>query len=143
MSTRQKGDLCELFVLTQLVKRGYTIALPYGRQPGWDLLVEVNGKWEKWQVKMAAFRAPYKRHDKTLPYAPSTRSVGPKRIQTKYQKGDFDYLLAVDPERETIWKIPADIAIPKRSIPLRTNTFLWHPDPKEIDPSKLRLQALI
>lgn len=130
MDTRQKGDLSELLVLAELVKRGYAIAIPYGSQPGWDLLVEVDGKWEKWQVKTVQRSPEAYNH----PYAQIQKGGSTPRVhiqyKKEYKKGDFDVLIVVDSENDVMWKIPGYIALTKKHMSLKSNTFLWKPDPK-------------
>ena len=124
--TSKKGDYSELLALARLVREGYDVAIPYGNQAGWDLLVEIDGKWEKWQVKTArrskpgckSLRVPCKRF----------RSLGDgKRAFIKYEDGDFDILLAVQPDTGWMWKIPFRDIKGRDNIYLPDNSeFRWH-----------------
>lgn len=51
-----KGDLAELKVACDLVERGYQIALPYGEDWDFDLVLLRNGTLERVQVKYSASR---------------------------------------------------------------------------------------
>jgi hypothetical protein len=51
---KQKGDLAELMVAADLRRRGYKIALPYGEDWDYDLIIERQGNLERVQVKYCA-----------------------------------------------------------------------------------------
>lgn len=99
MNPTQRGKLSELLVLTRLVEENYQVAIPFGNQSGWDLLVEIDGVWEKWQIKTA-----WQNADRTE-LRVSCYSGGGKR-KRQYEKGEFDYLIAVHPETNRMWKFP-------------------------------------
>src|SRR2546430_291368 len=48
---KQKGDLAEMLVAADLVRRGYKVALPYGEDWDYDLIVERGDRLERVQVK--------------------------------------------------------------------------------------------
>ncbi len=49
---KAKGDLAELMVATDLVRRGYRIAIPYGEDSDFDLILcRDDGRLERVQVK--------------------------------------------------------------------------------------------
>jgi hypothetical protein len=48
---KRKGDLAELMVATDLARRGYKIAFPYGEDSDYDLIVEGAARLERVQVK--------------------------------------------------------------------------------------------
>jgi len=50
-SLKTKGDLAELKVATDLVERGYRIAIPYGEDHDYDLILCRDDKLERVQVK--------------------------------------------------------------------------------------------
>lgn len=49
--TKRKGNLAELIVLREAVERGYRVAIPYGEDGPWDLVVERHGRLERVQCK--------------------------------------------------------------------------------------------
>jgi PD-(D/E)XK nuclease superfamily protein len=53
ISSTIKGQLCELLVRSWAMSKGYTVSVPTDPGSKYDLLVERNGKQEKWQVKLA------------------------------------------------------------------------------------------
>jgi Holliday junction resolvase-like predicted endonuclease len=48
---KQKGDLAEMLVAADLVRRGYKVALPFGEDWDYDLIVDRDGRLERVQVK--------------------------------------------------------------------------------------------
>ena len=50
---KQKGDLAEMLVAADLVRRGYKVALPFGEDWDYNLIVERAGRLERVQVKYA------------------------------------------------------------------------------------------
>ena len=50
---KQKGDLAELMVAADLRRRGYKIAIPFGEDCDYDLVVDRRGTLERVQVKYA------------------------------------------------------------------------------------------
>ncbi len=53
-ATKKKGDLAELKVACDLVAKGHRVALPFGEDCDYDLVVERDGKLERVQVKYAS-----------------------------------------------------------------------------------------
>jgi len=126
------GDYCELLALTRLVREGYDVAIPYGIQRGWDLLVEVDGKFEKWQVKTARRKKP---HYKSVQgdVRRDMRIRSGRRIQTAYKEGDFDILLVVEADTGWMWKVPFKYTIGKSAIGLKDNSEYrwWNKEPSK------------
>jgi hypothetical protein len=50
-SLKTKGDLAELKVAADLVERGYRIAIPFGEDNDFDLILIRGGQLERVQVK--------------------------------------------------------------------------------------------
>jgi hypothetical protein len=50
---KAKGDLAEIMVAADLLRRGYKIAIPYGEDWDYDLILCRDGKLERVQVKYA------------------------------------------------------------------------------------------
>ena len=51
---KAKGDLAEIMVAADLLRRGYKIAIPYGEDWDYDLIVCRDGRLERVQCKYAA-----------------------------------------------------------------------------------------
>jgi hypothetical protein len=50
---KAKGDLAEIMVAADLLRRGYKIAIPYGEDWDYDLILCRDGRLERVQVKYA------------------------------------------------------------------------------------------
>jgi PD-(D/E)XK endonuclease len=51
MNTKIKGDIAETWFLADMVQRGYKVAIPYGENWRYDLIVDRGFKLERVQVK--------------------------------------------------------------------------------------------
>lgn len=94
MKSGQKGNIAELVALTELLKAGAQVAIPYGNCPGYDLLAQsFSGRWIRVQVKTAYKRASRK----GTTYVDFLRGSGSIR-RRQYAETDFDVLVAVRPD---------------------------------------------
>ena len=50
-TTNQKGNLTELQVITAIYELGYDVSIPYGNNARYDLIMDINGKLFRVQVK--------------------------------------------------------------------------------------------
>lgn len=104
LNKKAKGDLAELKVATDLVSRGYKIALPYGEDWDYDLIVCRDGETlERVQVK-------YARSDGSK-VCVRTRSHsltnGKVRRTKRYTSEMIDWLAVYDAVTDTTYYIPA------------------------------------
>ena len=44
MNTKQIGDISEVTVLAELIKRGYTASVPFGDNDPYDLIVDIGSE---------------------------------------------------------------------------------------------------
>lgn len=51
MKSKEKGNIAEVIILAEFVKRGIQVSLPYGDNARYDLVADFNGKLQKIQVK--------------------------------------------------------------------------------------------
>jgi hypothetical protein len=104
LNRKGKGDLAELKVATDLIGRGYKIALPYGEDWDYDLIVCRDGEsLERVQVK-------YARSDgcKVIVRTRSHSLTNGKVRHTKrYTSEMIDWLAVYDAATERIFYVPA------------------------------------
>lgn len=93
------GKLAEVIVLKQLVKAGYQVALPFGNQAHWDILIQEQGIWRSAQIKAAGYR-----QRKNLSALVVRTRGRKKRTVLAYQSSDVDYIIIADVETECIWR---------------------------------------
>lgn len=99
MDNLTRGRLGELIVVKQLLKHGFEVALPFGHQPLWDLIFKEGASWMSAQVKIARTCPSGKLSARVV--RDSGRMV---RKLVHYSATDVDFIVAVDPESECVWR---------------------------------------
>ena len=102
-SLKTKGDLAELKVAADLVERGYRIAIPFGEDNDFDLILIREGKLERVQVK-------YSQSDgAVIAVKCYSHSLTNGRIrQTKrYTSNTIDWLAVYDATTNRCFYLPA------------------------------------
>jgi PD-(D/E)XK endonuclease len=102
-SLKAKGDLAELKVGTDLIEQGYRIAIPYGEDHDFDLILCRDDSLERIQVK-------YARSDgNVIPVRCRSHSLTNGRIRhTKhYTAATIDWLAVYDAATDQCFYIPA------------------------------------
>src|SRR5208282_6664664 len=100
MNSKQKGDISESVVLAHLVKKGLAVAIPFGNNHRFDLLVELDGVFKRVQVKTGRIRSG------SLEF--NTTSVnGVTGARTQYSEKEIDLFLIYCPENGKIYRFPA------------------------------------
>lgn len=106
MDKKLKGDIAETSVIAKCVKLGYKVCIPVGDRFTYDLILDINNRLLKIQVKAA-----YLASDGSIKCSGSRRTLT-NRITIKYKtynKGDFDYVIVYDLINENYYIIPEDI----------------------------------
>lgn len=130
LTPSEKGDYTELLVLARLIKAGFKVAIPYGNQKGWDFLVKIDGLWRQWQVR-SVIRAGKNKNKFSANCAVRRQSIIPFQFQRPTQRfgpcqiGDYEVLIVVNSDNNTMWRIPITDLIGKTSIQLTDNKYLW------------------
>ena len=89
LNSKQKGNLTELQCLTSFYEQGCHVSLPYGENSRYDMIVDVNGKLLKVQVKTASLR---KEDENAIEFScRSTRVNSQGTISNKYTPDEIDY----------------------------------------------------
>ena len=100
---KQKGDLAELMVAADLRRRGHKIAIPYGEDWDYDLIVCRDGALERVQVKHAVSR------DGVLPVRCRSHSLtnGRVRATKRYTAATVDWIAVHDAATHRCFYVPA------------------------------------
>ena len=100
---KQKGDLAELMVAADLRRRGHKIAVPYGEDWDYDLIVCRDGTLERVQVKYAESR------DGVLLVRCRSHSLtnGHVRSTKRYTSSTVDWIAVYDATTAGCFYIPA------------------------------------
>jgi hypothetical protein len=102
-SLKTKGDLAELKVAADLVERGYRIAIPFGEDHDFDLILCRGNKLERIQVKFA-------RSDcEVIPVRCYSDSLtnGKVRQTKRYTSTTIEWLAVYDQASDRCFYIPA------------------------------------
>lgn len=117
--TKEKGSEGELAAMLEAARRDYVVLTPHGDYCKYDFVVERNGKFEKVQVKAVTpkdgvLEVPTKTMTFNKELGQNNRSK-----HTKYEAGDFDWLVVYDLQHRTCYFVPGDKAVNKSIITLR------------------------
>jgi PD-(D/E)XK endonuclease len=103
LNRKSKGDLAELKVAGDLVSRGYKVALPYGEDWDYDVILFRTERLERVQVKYACSDG-----ERVLASCRSRSLTNGKIKRTKrYTSETIDWLAVYDATTEQIFYIPA------------------------------------
>jgi len=99
-STKRKGDLGELKVAADLLSKGYQVAIPFGEDSKYDLIVDRQGNLERVQVKCT-------KSDGQKIIVPCRSSNNWNVI--KYTERMFEWLAIYDITTDSCYYIPSKI----------------------------------
>jgi hypothetical protein len=115
-SLKMKGDLAELMVAADLLRRGYKVAFPYGEDWDFDLIFERDERLERVQVKHTTSNGEFisvKRCSHSL-------TKGRVRATKRYTAAMIDWLAVYDAPRDRCYYVPAtELAAGRRELILR------------------------
>ena len=95
LSSKQKGNLTELQCLTAFYEQGCHVSLPYGENSRYDMIVDVNGKLLRVQVKTSSLK---KEDENAIEFScRSTRVNSQGVVSNRYTSNEIDYFA-------TFWK---------------------------------------
>jgi hypothetical protein len=103
LTRKGKGDLAELKVACDLIRRGYGIAIPYGEDSDFDLIVCREGILERVQVKHGASR------DGVLVVKCRSHSLTNGKVRTvkHYTSKTIDWIAIWDKTTDRCFYVPA------------------------------------
>ena len=110
-STKKKGDLAELRVACDLVAKGYRVAIPFGEDSDYDLVVDREGNLERVQVKYASSATG------VIQVRCGSHSLtnGKVKRTKRYTAGSIDWLAVYDPEGGPVLLRPSPPVRPERT----------------------------
>lgn len=88
MNTKTKGNIGEAIILSEFVKRGIQVSIPFGDNARYDLIAEFNGKLNKIQIKYCSSLS--ETGSITCKTSSSKNHTTNKRLDT--YKNDVDYI---------------------------------------------------
>ena len=89
LTAKQKGNLTELQCLTAFYQEGCHVSLPYGENSRYDMIVDVQGKLIRVQVKTSSLK---KNSNDAITFSCRSSHVNSTGVQnTKYTDEEIDY----------------------------------------------------
>ena len=118
MTTKQIGNIGEAKVLSEFVRLGIPVYLPFGDNEKADLIAEFNGKLNKIQVKSSQKIIEDKVRF-SLVSSTMHRQNGVKHI---YTENEIDYFALYNLERDKVYLISInEEGLPKNEVTIRFN----------------------
>jgi hypothetical protein len=123
---KQKGDVAELAVALDLRRRGYKVAIPFGEDCDYDLVLDRGDSLERIQVKYATSDGA------VIPVRCRSHSLTSGKVKsTKYYTAEtIDWLAIYEPTSDCCYYLPAEILgdgraeLRLRLTPARNNQLL-------------------
>lgn len=125
MNTKQVGNISELTVLTEFVKLGFSVSIPFGDKDRYDMIVDIHGRLYKIQVKTGNYK-----DGKIIFNSSSSHEHRHKPLQD--YKGQIDYFAVYCSQLNEIYLIHIDEAT-------NTKSYLRTTPPKNNQTKGIRL----
>jgi hypothetical protein len=113
------GHRTEAAILSELVRRGYRVLLPFGVNQRYDLVLESDGQFLKVQCKTGRLR------DGVIRFKSVSVQSNTKCIRARDYAGEVDFFAVYCPENAGVYLIPTDEVTPNvnflRVDPTRNN----------------------
>ena len=106
-TTKQKGDVAEYRVITELLQRGFDVLTPCGDRLPYDLAIDLGEKIIRVQVKLAWFYVREDAYKIDVRRSQTNRRVCKK---SKYSPDDFDFLIAWIADLDVFYVFPSEVA---------------------------------
>ena len=103
-----KGDISKAFVIAKLLKEGYRVLEPLSENSRYDLVVELNGKFIRIQVKTIYYKNDFQVYEMVC-YSTTRRNK--VHIKNKYTSEEIDFIVGYNLDKDEIYTFPIrDIA---------------------------------
>ena len=116
MNSKDKGNIGESVVLSEFVKRGIQVSIPFGDNARYDLIADFNGKLNKIQVKYCNQRMS-KNGSIVCPCYSSTNHTTNKKLNS--YENDVDYFAFYIVEWNCCLLVPISIIGNKKAMLFR------------------------
>lgn len=116
MNNKDKGNIGEALALTEFIKYGITVSIPYGDNARYDLIADFNGRLNKIQVKYCNQKIS-ENNSINCPCASSTNHTTNKHYTT--YENDIDYFVFYLAEWDKLLLVPIEKIESKKSIVFR------------------------
>ena len=89
LSSKEKGNLTELQCITEFIKNGITVSIPYGNNARYDFIADMDGQLFKIQVKTP--RKSESDDNKFMIECETSHVVSKKTVHKKYTSNEVDF----------------------------------------------------
>lgn len=105
VDTKLTGDISHYSVVVETLKFGWNPLLPIGDRLPYDLVLEINDKFCRIQVKTAWFSPKV---DRWLVETRRTKTNRRRMKREYYKASDFEFAIAYSSELNVFWVFPSD-----------------------------------
>lgn len=100
-----KGDLSKAYVIAKLLKAGYKVLEPVSENSRYDLVVDLDGKFVKIQVKTIYYKNDMQVYEMVC-YSTTRRNK--MHIKTKYTPDEVDFIIGFNPDNDEVYAFPIE-----------------------------------
>lgn len=113
-----KGDVSKAFVIAKLLKEGYKILEPISENSRYDLVIDLNHKFLRVQVKNIYYKNDLKIYEMVC-YSTTRRKK--HHIKTKYTSDEVDFLIGYNLDTDQVYTFPLKDIAGRNQILFRDN----------------------
>ena len=110
--TKLQSDIAESAVLTELLRKGFSVLRPVGDRLPYDLAVDCQGRLLRIQIKSAWYDSRKRLYTVDVRRTKTNRR---RMLRARYDATDFDVAVLYVPERSSFYVMPVDIFTSYRS----------------------------
>lgn len=108
MDKVSKGDISKAFVIARLLKEGFKVLEPMSENSRYDLVLDINGKFAKIQVKTIYYKNDLQVYEMVC-YSTTRRNK--VHVKTKYTSEEVDFIIGYNLDNDEVYTFPIkDIA---------------------------------
>jgi hypothetical protein len=113
-----KGDISKAFVIAKLLKEGYKVLEPLSENSRYDILVDLNNKFIKIQIKTIYYKNDLDVYEMAC-YSATRRNK--KHIKSKYTPEEVDFIIGYNHDTDEIYTFPINDIAGRHQILFRYN----------------------
>ena len=106
MDTKLKADIAESAVVTELLKRGFSVLRPLGDRLSYDVGIDLQEKLIRIQVKSAWFNTKDKCY---IIDVRRTKTNRRRMLRKRYSKNDFDFAIIYIADLNVFYVMPVSV----------------------------------
>ena len=96
------GTRSEAAILAELVRRGYSVLLPFGVNQRYDLVLDLHGQFVRVQCKTGRLRRG------SVQFSTRSTRTNRQKVESRSYDGEAEFFLVYCPANEQIYAVPVD-----------------------------------